>query len=243
MFQASRKRTRRPLKTSESIALDILRDIVRAGKTTGDRLPLEAELLLHYGVSRPSLREALRLLEFQGLITIRPGPGSSTVVGEATASNLAQMLVLYFHLANASYDELLSAWQLTEPLLARLAAENPDRNAVKKTMKPFLAQKPDVPEESRSHALHFHDAVAKLADNKVLALVCHAVGAIADEHLVEQGHVDVPADVFTDHSKVAQAIHDGKVEEAGMLMAEHMRHIVAEFRERWPQKVGEKRWI
>ena len=244
MLRSRRRKPRRQLKASENVALEILRDIVSAGKTAGDRLPLEAEMLVHYGVSRPSLREALRLLEFQGLIAIRPGPGSGTVVGKATPSNLAQMLVLYLHLANATYDELLSTWQMTEPLLARLAAGNPDRTAVAAAMAPFLGDEPAVIDEPvRSHALHFHDAVAELADNKVLALICHGVGAIADEHLVEEGHVQVPPGLLDDHVAIAHAIQDGHADKAASLMADHMAHVVAAFRKRWPDKVGEKRWI
>src|SRR5262245_26288531 len=72
---------RRPLKTSEIVALEIVRDIVAQGLAAGDRLPLEAQMLVQYRVSRSSLREALRLLETQGLIAIRPGPGAGTVVG------------------------------------------------------------------------------------------------------------------------------------------------------------------
>ena len=207
-------------------------------------MPLESEMLAHYGVSRPSLREALRLLEFQGLIAIRPGPGSSTIVGQATAPNLARMLVLYLHLANASYDELLSTWQMTEPLLARLAAQNPDRDAVQKAMAPFLTDAPPSrPDEDRSQAVHFHDVVADLANNKVLALVCHGVGAIADEHLVEEGHVQVPAELIKDHARLARAIYDGKGDEAADCMADHMARVVAAFRKRWPDRVGEKSWI
>ncbi len=243
MLRSRGRKPRRQLKASENVALEILRDIVNDGKTAGDRLPLEAEMLVQYGVSRPSLREALRLLEFQGLIAIRPGPGSSTVVGKATPGNLAQMLVLYLHLANATYDELLSTWQLTEPLLARLAALNPDRAAVEASMAPFLIGEPAGGAPDRSHALHFHDAVAELADNKVLALICHGVGSIADEHLVEEGHVQVPAGLLDDHVSIARAINEGHGDKAAGLMAEHMAHVVAAFRKRWPEKVGEKRWI
>src|SRR3954469_3261027 len=76
-----REATRRAAKTSELVALDIVRDIVARRLKPGDRLPREAELVEQYGVSRTSLREALRLLEVQGLISIRPGPGMGTLVG------------------------------------------------------------------------------------------------------------------------------------------------------------------
>lgn len=244
LLNQRRRNGRRPLKASEGVALELLRDIVSARLKPGDRLPLESEMVLRYGMSRPSLREALRLLEFQGLIAIRPGPGSSTVVGKATASNLAQMLMLYFHLDEASYDELLSAWQMTEPLLARLAAENADRAAVQSTMLPFLTPESGIPpDEAHRYGTAFHDAVAKLAANKVLALVCHAIGAIAEEHLAHEGYLPGPPHLLDDHVQIARAIYDGEPDKAATTMAAHMTHIVAAFRERWPEKVGERRWI
>ena len=62
-------------KTSEVVAFAVARDIVEHGLRSGDRLPLEAEMVEQYGVSRESLREALRLLEAQGIVSIRRGPG------------------------------------------------------------------------------------------------------------------------------------------------------------------------
>src|SRR5689334_15450309 len=159
--------TRRTLKTSEVVALEIVRDIVRQNLQPGDRLPLEADMLVQYRVSRSSLREALRLLEVQGLITIRPGPGAGTVVGRVLPGNLARTLTLHLHMLGATYDQLLEAWVESEPVLARLAALNPDRERVKQALAPFL-------EEDHAWAvkegLIFHDIMAELANNPVLSL-------------------------------------------------------------------------
>src|SRR5512146_2271080 len=130
--------TRRTLKTSEVVALEIVRDIVSQDLKPGDRLPLESEMLVQYRVSRSSLREALRLLEVQGLIAIRPGPGAGTVVGRVLPGNLARTLTLHLHMLGANYDELLEAWVESEPLLARLAARNPYRKQVRALLSPFL---------------------------------------------------------------------------------------------------------
>ena len=67
---------RRSVKTSEAVMVLLVRDMVARGLTSGDRLPTEAEMMRQYGVSRASLREAIRLLEVQGLITLKPGPGA-----------------------------------------------------------------------------------------------------------------------------------------------------------------------
>src|SRR5436309_7058418 len=100
----------RRLKTSESVARDIARDIMEAGLTTGDALPPEAAMLEQYGVSRESLREGLRLLEVQGLISIRRGPGGGPVVGIVDPANIGRVWTLFFYVAGATYEDLLDGW-------------------------------------------------------------------------------------------------------------------------------------
>lgn len=64
----------RPLKMSDQVAGQIRRMIARGELVDGDWLPTEAELIERFGVSRPTLREAFRLLEGDSLVTIRRGP-------------------------------------------------------------------------------------------------------------------------------------------------------------------------
>ena len=229
--------SRRTLKTSEVVALEIVRDIVRQEMKPGDRLPLEAEMLVQYRVSRSSLREALRLLEVQGLIAIRPGPGAGTVVGRVLPGNLARSLTLYLHMLGASYDELLEAWVESEPLLARLAALNPDRDKVREAMSPFL-------DESHAWAvregLRFHDIVAELANNRVLTLALQSIGFIVTEQVLtsaERG--DLEDHIVHHHRRLAEAIIAGDGELAANIMREHIRQEVEEFKAFWPLKVGE----
>ena len=99
---------RRTAKTAEHVALAIVHDIVAGGMATGDRLPSEAAMLTQYRVSRSSLREGLRLLEVQGLITLKPGPVGGAVVGTVDPRNLARISTLYLHLGGAHYRELFN---------------------------------------------------------------------------------------------------------------------------------------
>ncbi|MBW8812807.1 MAG: FadR family transcriptional regulator [Caulobacterales bacterium] len=230
--------TRRTLKTSEVVALEIVRDIVRANMQPGDRLPLEAEMLVQYRVSRSSLREALRLLEVQGLIAIRPGPGAGTVVGRVLPGNLSRTLTLHLHMLGANYDDLLEAWVETEPVLARLAAQNPDREAVRERLSPFLE---DGHGWAVREGLRFHDIVAELANNQVLALTLRSVGFIVAEQVLTSAERGTLEDhIVHHHRKVAEAIIAGDPDLAANCMRDHIRQEVEEFRAYWPLKVGEK---
>ena len=130
-------------------------------------------MLAHYQVSRESLREALRLLEAQGIVSIRRGPSGGPVVGRAETANLARTLTLYFQLAGATYEELLQAWRMLEPLAAELAARNVARDARHDELRAHLERYDDHGEiaayVAHSNGLHF--AVTDLADNQVLGLI------------------------------------------------------------------------
>ncbi|MDT5076093.1 MAG: GntR family transcriptional regulator, transcriptional repressor for pyruvate dehydrogenase complex, partial [Mycobacterium sp.] len=82
---------RRIEKISETLARDILHDILDRGLTAGARLPSEAELVASYGVGKSSLREALRLLEVNGVITIKTGPTGGPIVAESSPVEFAKM--------------------------------------------------------------------------------------------------------------------------------------------------------
>src|SRR6202022_1072647 len=102
------------------------------------RLKGEAVMLDHYGVSRESLREGLRLLESQGLISIRRGPGGGPIVGRVDPANFGRVSTLFYHLAGGTYEELFESWIVAEGMLADRAARNEDRRLVRESMDPYL---------------------------------------------------------------------------------------------------------
>src|ERR1700710_1676577 len=88
----------RPPKTAMRVAQRIVDDVVRGGATTGSSLPPERIMLETYEIGRGTLREALRLLEFQGVITLKPGPKGGPVLVRPDATHLATTLVLLMQL-------------------------------------------------------------------------------------------------------------------------------------------------
>ena len=85
------------------VARHIVRDAVRAGLAPGDVLPPERAMLETYRTCRGTLREARRLLEFQGVITLKPGPGAGPVLLTPPAARLASTLQLLMPVNGSGY--------------------------------------------------------------------------------------------------------------------------------------------
>lgn len=226
----------RALKTSERIAQEIVHDIVAQGLRTGDRLPLEAVMVEHYGVSRTSLREALRLLEVQGLIRLKPGPGGGPVVGQVEAANLARTSSLYFHLGAATYHQLLEAQIQLEPLVAHLAAGHPNRRT---EMERFYAPGTFASDaDYHAHTEDFHGAVYELSDNLVLRLLTESVTHIISDHVVAtMDPVELRPRILDEHASLARAISAGHRDKAARLMAEHFEIQHEYYRTHWPERL------
>ena len=235
----------RSLKTSEKVARDIVHDIISNSLRSGDGLPSEAAMLRQYEVSRESLREGLRLLEVQGLITIRRGPGGGPVVGIVDPAHLGRVSTLYFHMAGATYDELLDAWSLAEATLAELAARNPDREARAAAMAPYLEpnaehQAPEDLEEFVQEQGGFHVVVASLVSNRVLELILQTMGRIVSHHVAATDDPRTLYDLIAEgHRRLAKEIAAGHPRAARTLMEEHIGEISAYNRERLGSKIND----
>lgn len=224
----------RPLKASESVARDIVDDIVTRGLEEGDSLPPEAAMLAQYGVSRETLREGLRLLEVQGLISIRRGPGGGPIVGTVDPANLGRTSTLYYHLAGATYGELFEAWIVSECVIAELAASNPDRAAVRAAMTPYRSISEHEDESLDDFVVRhgrFHVAVASLARNRVLQLSLMMVGQVITQHVAANADPRAAREnIEHDHVEIAEAILAGRKKRARDEMERHLRSVTDFYR-------------
>lgn len=116
----------KPRKSKEKGAQRVARDIVRSiydnGMRAGDKYYSEAEALERHGVSRGTLREALRYLQIEGVMEIRPGPGGGHFVAEPGWENLASTLALLLQFSGAPVSSLIEARAAIEPAMVEMAA-------------------------------------------------------------------------------------------------------------------------
>jgi GntR family transcriptional repressor for pyruvate dehydrogenase complex len=228
----------RTQKASERIAQDIVGDIVSRGLSSGDRLPLEAAMVDEYGASRTSLREALRLLEVQGLISLKPGPGGGALVGVVEPSYLARTAALYFHLSGARYSDVMRTQILMESTCARLAALNP---AGEDVMRPWFEQSlPDDVTAYRDLTIGFHRAVYQLTDNPVLSLLTQAVTHIVTQHVImTMDPVDLRGSIVDEHAELAAIIASGDADEAERRTVVHFQRQHDHFAARSPARLDD----
>jgi DNA-binding FadR family transcriptional regulator len=109
-------------KTAEIIYTRLRNSIVRGQLLPGDSLPPEPVLMNQFGVSRPTLREAFRLLEADQLIVIRRGAHGGATVTAPDATVAAQHVGLLLELRGTTVRDVYEARMLLEPFCARLLA-------------------------------------------------------------------------------------------------------------------------
>jgi DNA-binding FadR family transcriptional regulator len=223
-----------PEKASVEVARRIIDDLVRQGYQVGDRFPAEPDMLKVYEVSRETLREGLRLLEVQGLISIRRGPGGGPRVAPVNAAYLARSASLYFHVAGATYREVFEAWLDMEPTLVGRVARKEDRAEVENAMKPFLATElAHDPRAVFDSAAAFHSEIGRLSGNRVLVLLLQSINHILTELMMER--IDLAqsgSQIEHDHVALARAIANGHARKAETLAREHIIHLWDDFEAR-----------
>jgi DNA-binding FadR family transcriptional regulator len=206
-------------------------------------------MLDRYGVSRESLREGLRLLEVQGLIAIKRGPGGGPVVGTVDPTNLGRVEALFFNLAGATYDELFEAWILAESTLAERAARVSAKEKRAAAMAPYMSGAPHVESDELELFVEghegFHNEVAALGNNRVIHLSFRAFGQLVANHVATIGD---PREIGTaleeDHIHIAQLIVAGHDKAAGDAMRAHLEQVVALTRERFGDSLGRRiEWL
>lgn len=214
---------KRGLKVGEAVAQDIVRKIGTEGLAPGTPLPSEAQMLEEYGVGRGSLREALRILEVNGLISIKPGPGGGPIVVGSSPAAFGRMGTLYFQAGRMTFRELMEARLVMEPVMARLAAERPDPEKLSQLVTIAEGTPLDNDAGYLDHSGDFHRLVASMSGNGMLNLFSASLGTIFHGRV---GGLFFPktrrAKVRQAHVAVAKAIADGDADLAESLMREHM---------------------
>lgn len=230
---------RRVRKAYEQVA-DQIRALIVSGEIhPSQKLPNEATLAQEFGVSRATVREALRVLATQNLVRTTKGSTGGSFVTLPTVARISEYLSsniwLLTHTEDVSLDEFLEARELLEVPAARLAAR---RHGLGPHAE-LRAAIPDRPlelgtEEQFLHNRDFHSALVRASGNALLSIAAQPIFSVLQTNLQRSTlGTDFHAHINSDHRAIAAAVEAGDEEAAAAAMHEHLAYLRPMYEKAW----------
>jgi GntR family transcriptional regulator, transcriptional repressor for pyruvate dehydrogenase complex len=223
-------------RTAEIIADELRRQIIEGELADGDLLPRQEVLVGQFNVSLVSLREALRILETEGLVSVRRGNRGGAVVHAPAKASAAYMLGLLLQSDYVPLADLGAALQELEPTCAALAARRPDRGdeLIPKLREINESMDEHIDEGARFTEIggQFHDEVVRGCGNHTMIAVVGSLETLWTSHLQQwadrtEARGEYPSMskrriALNTHNKMTDAIEAGDGERARRLAARHL---------------------
>ncbi len=227
----------RPVRGFDDIALQIQKAIVDGRLKAGDRLPNERDLGAIFGVSRPTLREAIRSLEAAGVVEVRRGTNGGTFISEPKADQVGQALATLIRFRRATADELAEFRANFETETAYWAAKRATQNQIDRLLEISNQFKEAISRTDTSWSqvvdldLAFHEEVAHASQNQIRVAIMLAIHEVMRKSALLIGNMEDMKwriEQADDLRAIANAIGKHQVRVARRLMKEHvLRNIQA----------------
>ena len=218
----------RPVQVAEAI-----KDwVVEQGLQAGDRLPGEVELIQRFGMAKGTIREAMRVLEAQGLIKTRTGPGGGSFVHEVSRQRAKALLGNYFYFKDLTIGDIYELRLTLEPeLAASLAGQLPEDvlELLEKNVAEYSEPAATLDEERDQHvaSLRFHAILAEQAQNPLLGfMIDFMVNLLSDLTVYRRLYSPPNIELWKqgrDHQRqLIVALRHGDANKAKAIMSDHM---------------------
>jgi GntR family transcriptional repressor for pyruvate dehydrogenase complex len=206
------------------VAADLRDRIISGSLEPGHRLPIEAELAEEFGVSRSTIREALRVVSSQDLLVTQRGVNGGTFVKSPGAAHVTDMLEANLGLLAAgeavTVDELLEVREILEVPAARLAA----RRATPERLRDLELCL--VPDGDFDQHRQFHLVLVQAAGNRLLEVVTKPIfEVLRTRFLRDRADASFWGGVTHDHTDIVTAVRDGDADAAADAMRTHLRDL------------------
>jgi GntR family transcriptional repressor for pyruvate dehydrogenase complex len=228
------QRFRQP-RVAELVASKLRDDILSGRLKEGDIIPSQESLFGEFGVSPPALREAIHILETDGLISVRRGNVGGAIVHHPTAERTAHMISMVLQARAATPVDVSAALMHLEPICAGMCAAREDRmtEVVPYLQNEIAIQTTQFDDVSQyvPNARRFHETLVSRCGNEPMILLIGSLELIwsAHESAVWNGDGD-PAPMvdktrraaLRDHQRLLDAICDGNAARAIRLAQDHL---------------------
>jgi GntR family transcriptional repressor for pyruvate dehydrogenase complex len=181
-YEQSASQLRVP-KAAELLAARIRGQIIRSELKEGDALPAESELMERFGVSRPTLREAIRVLEMESLLRMRRGSRGGALVTAPDPRVAARAVGVLLQLRGVNLRDIHEARTMIEPMAARQIAETKNSRSVIETLRQINEAGRDTVRDFREfphHSWLFHKGLVEGTRNQTLTVLVQMIADIIE---------------------------------------------------------------
>lgn len=224
---------RRPgYKRTDEICDGIMGWIVEDRLKPGDRLPQERELIARFKASKSTVREALKALQTQGLITTRTGPGGGAFVAALDGNRAMELLSNYFYFRHPTIGDIYALRKLLEPQMAASLAgrlADNDFRRLEETIRIYDHPAANIGEEYRQRIaeLDFHTVLAELCPNPILGFMCGFLQNLLRNLSICRRIYDTPNPELREsalhyQARLIEALREENAVRAASIMFEHM---------------------
>ncbi len=233
---AEPRRQRRQPRLADLVAGELRERILTHELPDGASIPKQEDLLEEFGVSAPPVREALRILETEGLVRVRRGNAGGATVQAPRPEKVAYMIGLVLQARGVSVEDVAAAMSRLEPVCAALAARRADRKTrvVAPLRRVLVSSRAalDDPDEYVRQARRFHETLVANCGNDTMILLVGALESLWSAHVdtLARGPAQLGAfsaaatraASYDEHVALLDAIEAGDADRAEELAAAHL---------------------
>jgi len=221
----------KPLRNFQNVADQIQEAIINGRLKAGDKLPSEMKLKDMFETSRGTIREALRVLEQQGLIDIRTGVNGGAIVRDLSTEKIAEGLDLLMQYQKVSPRHLEEFRHEVEGRVTALAAERATKRDIQR-LKHILAEALDQLEKGADGQKDFfrldvklHIALAEISRNPLFSAVLKMIheNILGRWLQVSSSHENILRQNYDDLCNIVNAVERGEANESRLLAHDHVR--------------------
>src|SRR5438876_10000555 len=213
-------------RVSEEVVRQVQEAIFSGTLGPGDRLPPERELAEQFGLSRMSVRDALRTLESNGLVEIKVGSTGGAFIREPNFDPFRETLSSMLRSKKANILELVETRKIVETAIAGLAAQRATKEDLREMREAVEAARQALKSGDPNYgpySVRFHAALARGAKNHVLSLTVRSFRAFFSNVLERllPTH-DMAERAIADHWELYKAVESRDAVRARELMSQHL---------------------
>lgn len=225
-------------RAADVLVAQIKQEIIMGQYPEGTRLPTEHEMAAQLSVSRPTVREALRLLEAEGLISTRPGPGGGPRVCRPDIVTVTRSLTTLFQYDRVTLAELLEARRAIEPACAYVAASGASVEDIARLRQSVKTMRLHLRDDETfwTENANFHLALVAAGQNRVLHTMMTALRELIYQFTAELHITRAERDgTLAEHIAIMEAIAAHDPEAAARATHNHLLKSEERLRKEYPE--------